>query len=396
MLLAFAAVHKVTLVETMAELVDHLFDRIDRATERAWIEVYILRDGKFADELECRLAAAARRGVDARILYDGLGSHKLRRGFVDRCRKDGIQTRVYRPLLRSLLDWKIFPRDHGRIFVVDGCGYTTGAAFSDEWLPRRRGGEGWHDASAAIEGPCVDDLARMFQMRWREDQPKRGRARRLSRSCEHGDIEILADAPADGLEILDRYIDRIRAARSRVWIENAYFFPPRLFVDALADAAKRGVDVRVIVPRRTDLRSVRWAASAEYEEWLARGIRIFEFLPRVLHSKAAVIDDDWATVGSLNVDVASLRWGNEVNLVVKDERFVEQTAALLEHDFASSEELAPGVQENKSFAWRLLCATTRKMLRLYEKRWLRLLDAPDGRSLLTSRDGAPDRALPSG
>src|SRR5687768_1519386 len=115
MLLGFPAVHKVTLVETMAELVEHLWDRIDRATERAWIEVYILRDGRFADELECRLAAAAKRGVDARILYDGLGSHKLRRGFVNRCLKDGVETRVYRPLARSLLEGKIFPRDHGRI-----------------------------------------------------------------------------------------------------------------------------------------------------------------------------------------------------------------------------------------------------------------------------------------
>jgi cardiolipin synthase A/B len=394
MLLGFAAGHKamheITLVETMAELVDHLFSRIDRARERAWIEVYILRDGRFADELECRLAAAARRGVDARILYDGLGSHKLRRGFVDRCRAHGVQTRVYRPLVRSVLEGKIFPRDHGRIFIVDGCGYTTGAAFADEWLPRRRGGEGWHDASAAIEGPCVDELARMFELRWSEE---RRAPHRLSRACQHGDVEILADAPADGLEILDRYIDRIRTARSRVWIENAYFFPPRIFVDVLAEAAERGVDVRVIVPRKTDLRAVRWAASAEYEEWLARGIRLFEFLPRVLHSKAAVIDDDWATVGSLNVDVASLRWGNEVNLVVKDDRFVQQTAALLEHDFAASEELRPGVQRNRSWAWRALCATARKALRIYEKRWLHLLDAPDGRSLAIAASSM--RRLPS-
>jgi phosphatidylserine/phosphatidylglycerophosphate/cardiolipin synthase-like enzyme len=181
-----------------------------------------------------------------------------------------------------------------------------------------------------------------------------------------------------------------------VWIENAYFFPPRPFVDALAEAAQRGVDVRVIVPRRTDLRSVRWAACAEYEDWLARGIRLFEFLPRVLHSKAAVIDDDWATVGSLNANVASLRWGNEVNLVVKNERFVRQTAALLEHDFGSCEELAPGAQRSKSWAWRLLCTVARTAMRSYEKRWLRLLDAPDGKSLLTSPDGAPGRALSSG
>jgi cardiolipin synthase len=395
-LLGFALVHKVTLVETMAELVDHLFERIDRATKRAWIEVYILRDGRFADELECRLAAAARRGVDARILYDGLGSHALRRGFIARCHAHGVKTRVYRPLWRSLFDGRIFPRDHGRIFVVDGCGYTSGAAFSDEWLPRRRGGEGWHDASAAIEGPCVDDLARMFEMRWSEDRPKRGRSRRLSRSCEHGDVEILADAPADGLEILDRYVDRIRTARERVWIENAYFFPPRLFIDALTGAAERGVDVRVIVPRHTDLRSIRWAATAEVDEWMERGIRLFEFLPRVLHSKAAVIDDDWATVGSLNVDVASLRWGNEVNLVVENRRFVEQTATLLRHDFSACEELAPGVLARKSWPKRALCITAAKVLRLYERRWLHLLDAPDGRALLTSRGDGPDRAHASG
>src|SRR5690606_9992180 len=126
------------------------------------------------------------------------------------------------------------------------------------------------------------------------------------------------------------------AARHRVWIEHAYFFPPTPLLMCLADAAARGVDVRLVMPARSDVRSVQWAARGEYERWSALGIHIFEYGRHMLHGKATVVDDDWASIGSFNVNLITLRFASEINLFVHAPRFVDALARQIERDAAAS------------------------------------------------------------
>jgi cardiolipin synthase A/B len=359
--------HEVELIETMDEMIDLVFRDIENARRRAWVAAYIVRDDKLGTELARRLAAARARGVDARLLFDALGSKETPDAFVRRVEETGVEVRRYRPLVASLLAGRFFPRDHGRAVVIDDHGYTSGAAWGDEWLPRRHGGEGWHDASARVTGPCVDELASMFDLRWKEAVSLSAPPERIDATCSYDDVEILADAPQNGLTILSRYVDRVKRARTRVWLENAYFFPPRSLLDALAAAAARGVDVRVVCPGKTDLPSVRWAARGEYESWIARGIRVFEFMPRILHSKAAVIDDDWATVGSLNLNVITLWVVNELNLVVHERAFCADVVRYFEHDLSRSKEILPGQTRRRSLLRHALCVILARAFRFWER-----------------------------
>ncbi|MGK4003516.1 phospholipase D-like domain-containing protein [Sorangium sp. So ce1036] len=220
--------------------------------------------------------------------------------------------------------------------VIDGAGYVGGAAWADEWLPREQGGGGWHEVCSRVAGPCVTDMAGVFERRWMLADEAAGRSFDYWTGGVYDDVEFITDAPAPPPLIYERHLERVRAARRRVWIENAYFCPPRGLERELMDAARRGIDVRIIVPRDSDLPSVRRASLARCRSWLESGLQIYEFLPSMLHSKFAVIDDDWATVGTFNMNPTSLRCVSEANLIVKQPTFVRDAALLFERDVERS------------------------------------------------------------
>ncbi|WP_437323111.1 phospholipase D-like domain-containing protein [Sorangium sp. So ce381] len=321
----------------MKWVLESLLDDIARARERIWISTYIYRNDLMGRRFADAFASAARRGVDVRLLYDALGSHTTPAAFFEDMRARGIRARAYRPLGAVLRGGALFPREHSRIVVIDGAGYVGGAAWADEWLPRDEGGDGWHEVCSRVMGPCVTDMARAFECRWMLADEAAGRSFDYWTGGVYDDVEFITDAPTPPAVIYERHLERVRAARRRVWIENAYFCPPRGLERELIDAARRGIDVKIIVPRDSDLPALRHASLARYASWLENGLQIHEFLPSMLHAKLAVIDDDWATVGTFNVNPTSLRWVSEANLIVKQPAFVRDAARLFEQDLGRSE-----------------------------------------------------------
>ena len=366
------AAHCLQLLPGSRRILEVIMRDIARARRRVWIETYILRDDRLGRRLAESLAAARSRGVDVRVLYDALGSKETGAAFFADLREAGIEARPYRPLSIALLSGAPLLRDHARVLVIDEHGYTGGAAWGDEWLPVSEGGEGWHDVCVRATGPCVEDLARSFTRRSNEaddlaishDASERDVTRR------YPDLDVVSDATGRPYRIQEAYLEAIGRARSRIWIENAYFFPTRRMRRALYEAAGRGVDVKVIVPKHTDLPSVRWAARGEYERWIARGIGIHEYVPTVAHSKFALVDADWATVGTFNANVASLRWANEVSLFVHDPAFVSQVAALFERDLTQSERVHPGSTQKDGLFGRARNWLASRVFRLLEPRGL--------------------------
>ncbi|WP_104983303.1 phospholipase D-like domain-containing protein [Sorangium cellulosum] len=373
----------------MTMVLESLLDDIARARDRIWISTYIYRNDRMGHRFADAFADAVRRGVDVRLLYDALGSHATPEAFFEDMRARGIRARAYRPLRTVLRGRALFPREHSRIVVIDGAGYVGGAAWADEWLPRDQGGGGWHEVCSRVVGPCVTDMQRAFECRWMLADDPGGRSFDYWTGGVYDDVEFITDAPKPPAVIYERHLERVRAARRRIWIENAYFCPPRGLERELMEAARRGIDVKIIVPRDSDLPSIRHASLARYPSWLDSGIQIYEFLPSMLHSKFAVIDDDWATVGTFNVNPTSLRWVSEANLIVKQPAFVRDAALLFERDMARSEAICLSALPEQSPLARLRNALWSLSLDLLEPRYASVAAARE----LGDREGGLLQAL---
>jgi len=330
--------HAITLLPGMESVLQAIIGDVDAARTRVSVETYIYRDDKLGRMFADVLARAAARGVRTRLLYDPLGSEQTSPDFFVELRSRDIDARPYRPA-DVLMVPGTFPRDHSRVVVVDENAYTGGAAWGDEWLPLVQGGKGWHDVCLRLKGPCVEDFGRLFEQRWREALGDPVVPVDLTTGNKYPDVELVGDTPGTGNLVYDRHRRMIQRARRRVWIENAYFFPPAALMRDLYAAAARGVDVQVILPGETDLPILKRAARAEFRTWLDRGLGVFEFQKGMVHSKFAVIDDDWCTIGTFNANPTSTGLANEVNVFVFDPAFVARVARLFEADRQLSREV---------------------------------------------------------
>jgi len=336
------AKHALTLLPGMEAMLTSIARDVDAARSRVSVETYVYKGDKLGQSFADALARAAARGVPTRLLYDPLGSQETDPAFFEELRARGIETRAYRPPINVLRGKaSLWPRDHSRVIVVDGYAYTGGAAWSEDWLPAARGGEGWHDVCLRAEGPVVEDFWMLFEQRWREASGEIATPSDFSTDRKYPDLELMGDSPEGRARVYNRFREVVQRAKHRVWIENAYFFPPYGLLGDLYDAAARGVDVQIIVPGRTDLPSIQRAARAEMPQWLAGGMRLWEYGLCVLHAKIAVVDDDFCTVGTFNINPTSLGFVNEVCLFVRDTGFVRRVADL----FLSDRELSTAITQ---------------------------------------------------
>lgn len=314
---------------------------IEAAEHEILIESYILRDDGTGLELKDRLAAARERGVRVCVLADAIGSFGTASRYWKELESHGVEVRLFHRLLPH--PWYQFIRDHRKIVVVDRrIAFVGGMNIADEYGSSRRAPDGlWRDTHVRVEGTAAQELAVVFAEGWH-----RAGGRRLEFPAieprDDGDprVLVLDSRPGRGhAETASVLAAILAAARRTAWITNAYFAPPRAAVRAMADAVRRGVDVRLLLPGPTDIPILRHAGHGYYEALLARGIRIFEYQPAVLHAKTLVADDYVAVVGSSNLDFRSFRYNAECNLVILDEEFAGQLAAAFETDLENAVEI---------------------------------------------------------
>jgi cardiolipin synthase A/B len=322
-------VHAIRLLE-MPAFVESVLRDLDKAQRRVLIEAYIFRSDRFARMIGERLVRAARRGVEVRLLFDASGSRAGDPEYFHRLARRGVHVRAYRRA--GLLLGRLSPaiRDHSRILVVDTAAYTGGHAWADPWLPRALGGGGWHDLSCRVVGPVVEDFSTLFEERWREAMGSPPVD--YDTSDRYPDVRLLSDGPAGTPLLQEAFVDSFRRARRRIWIENAYFYPATSYLAALVGAARRGVDVRIIVPARSNVPMVARAARAAYGPWLRAGLNVYEYVPSLLHGKVALVDEAWCTIGSFNANPTSIRLSIELSLVCYDPALSAALAAQLRKD----------------------------------------------------------------
>jgi cardiolipin synthase len=300
------------------------------------LESYIFKDDRAGKIMADALMDAARKGVEVRVLVDGTGS-KFSGPLLDRMRKAGVDARVYRPIRPWTLH-KIARRTHRKILVVDGIiSFTGGFCIADSWLGDARNPKEWRDMMVRATGPVSAQMQAIFSEDWTfttgellagdKFYPRiapQGEIMAQAIKISHGDSSSLATM---------LYFVAIQSARKSIHIQNAYFVPTRQIRESLIQAAKRGVDVRIMVPgRHIDEPLVRMASRRHYGELLTAGVRIFEYNRTMMHSKDAVIDGLFSTIGSINFDARSTHENAEESLAFYDRGFGARLEAVFAED----------------------------------------------------------------
>jgi cardiolipin synthase len=331
-----------------------MLQAIDAARHYVLLEMYLVSSGAITTRFIEAFTQAAQRGVRVCLVLDGFGALGLTRADRRRLQAAGVQLRFFNPLrLRNRLHNLL--RDHRKLLLTDGqTAFVGGAGLTDDFAPGAPDGM-WRELMVEISGPVVADWQRAFARTWRRCGPPLGLA-------DPPPCALHADGAAGRLSLSEARqrsvlangaVQRIERANSRAWIMSAYFVPSRRFRKALRRAARRGVDVRLLVPgARTDHPWVRQAARRFYGKMLRNSVKIFEYQPRMLHAKM-VLCDDWVSIGSSNLDRWSFRWNLEANQEIADARVADDAAALFEADFAVSRALSRRYWHRRAWLDRL-------------------------------------------
>jgi cardiolipin synthase len=318
-----------------------MHEAIREATREVLLESYILKDDGTGRRFADALAAAVARGVRVCVLADFFGSYATHARFWTRMRKKGIEVRLFNPIFPHVFLQPF--RDHRKILVVDRrVAFTGGMNIGDEYGSSRRSRVGpWRDTHARVEGTTAWEMATVFGEAWHRAGGSPMRFEPLERNPSTPVRVLTLDArPGRGHGETAAALEAIAAASRRtLWITNAYFAPKRRAVNLLGDAARRGVDVRVLLPGRTDVPLVRHAGHGYFADLLDRGVRVFEYGAAILHAKTAVADEIVSFVGSSNLDFRSFHFNGECNWVIFDAEVGRAFAAAFEDDLTRSVEI---------------------------------------------------------
>jgi cardiolipin synthase A/B len=312
------------------------------AAER-WVhfENYIIRDDRTGRRFADALAERARAGVQVRVLYDALGSFGTSRRFWHGLTQAGVEVRAFHPLL-SADPLDLLSRDHRKLLVTDGrWAMVGGLCVGDDWAgDPSRGRRPWRDTMVAVCGPAASALDRAFGRIWeRVGAPLQpDELASDSAACGTSSVRVVAGIP--GRARVYRAVQLLVAgAAERLWITDAYLVAPALLYASLLDAAKGGVDVRLLVPGTSDLPVLRHMTRTGYRELLRAGVRIFEYQGPMIHAKTMLVDRRWGRVGSSNLNVSSLLANHELDLVAECEDLNAELAAQFRRDLTSSHEI---------------------------------------------------------
>jgi cardiolipin synthase A/B len=335
--------NRITLLENGEGYYPRVFAAIAGARHEVYLETFIVFDDKVGRELQQVLIQAARNGAAVHMLVDGWGSPDIGAGILPPLLDAGVQVRAYEPL-RGMFARRInvFRRMHRKIVVVDGeVAFVGGINYSIDHLAEF-GPLAKQDYSIEIRGPLVQQIRAFCRAALHTPQPRghawRWRRRREAREPQatHAQREagaaalVTRDNDQHRRDIELQYRAALRLARHRAVIANAYFFPGWRLLKDLRRAARRGVRVDLIVQGEPDIAFVRFAAKMLYAHLLRAGVRVYEYCERPFHGKVAVVDDEWATVGSSNLDPLSLALNLEANVVVRDSAFASVLRARLD------------------------------------------------------------------
>ncbi len=350
-----------------------LFDGIAQAQHSIIVATYIFDFDHLGKHLIDLLGAARDRGLTVQVLLDGVGSMASAAQVVESIAARKIDVRIYHPLPWQPLNYsfalrksnwlanfiscslKINQRHHAKVCIVDQQYLWTGSQnISVNHLTRERGGHGWHDYGVRVSGSAVATIANVFEDFWHYRKPRFGKG---------VFVHYLNNITSLMRRRKNRLLtDKIDSAQEFVWIINPYFSPTRSIVRALKDASQRGVDVRIIVPNKSDIEFFPLLTAMYYAELIKAAVRVFEYLPSILHAKL-LMADDFRLIGSTNLNHRSLLHDIEFDIVLDSDPIKSQTRASFLRDQAQCREVTP--DDLTLFGWRRLLGWVPWLLRYW-------------------------------
>jgi cardiolipin synthase len=355
---AFVGGNRIELLQDGPRTYEAMFEAISRARHHVNLESYILEPEGPGEEFAQRLAERARAGVRVNVLYDSFGCLRTPGAFFERLRAHGANACEYNPVARlgHVLGRALHLRDHRKLMVVDGRmgfigGINISAVYSSGSSPiaRRRADEGppgkpgWRDTHLRVEGPVVAQLQRLFIRHWVRHAAPRLEGSGWFPALEPAGTQVAALAACDAGRRRNPFyralLSAIDAAQERVFLTTAYLVPTRRLLRALVHAARRGVEVRLLLPGISDFWAPLAAGRSHYGRLLRAGVHLHERHDTLLHAKTCVVDGLWTTVGSSNLDWRSFLHNAEANLVVLDDGLAHEMERAYADDLARATEI---------------------------------------------------------
>jgi cardiolipin synthase len=345
------------------EIFPSMLDGIRSAEQTITFETFIYWSGEIGEQFASALSEKARSGVAVHVLLDWVGCKKMDHRYLSELRQAGAEVVQYhKPHWTGL--GRMNNRTHRKLLIIDGrTGFTGGVGIAEEWTGHAQDEKHWRDTHFRVEGPVVGHMQAVFMDNWIKATgnvlhgPKYfpaikplppgdasdGVAHMFSSSPTHG---------ADDMELM--YLMAITAASRSIDLASAYFVPDGLAINALVEAARRGVKVRIVTPgKRIDTHTVREASRACWGDLLAAGIEIHEYQPTMFHCKLLVVDEFLVSVGSTNFDSRSFKLNDEANLNIYDREFARRQSAIFDADIEKSQQVTYEAWLNRP-AWEKL------------------------------------------
>ena len=334
----------VTILQNGDAFFPAMLEAIRAARDSINFETYTFEPDEIGLQFIEAFKERARAGVEVRLLIDGFGGLKLRKRYRDDLQKAGVKVQRFRPFaLRNLV--RMYRREHRRATVIDGrVGFTGGAAISKKWKGNVTNTHEWRDSMTRVTGPMVAGIQSAFVENWVYCTSEVIVGPRFFPRLDPGPGPCglsIVSSPSDSMQPIRLlfWLSFINAHK-RLWISNSYFIPDARLRRAVIDRARKGVDVRVLVPgNHTDAVPVQAAGQSYYEELLEAGVRVFEYQPAMMHAKTVVIDGSWSIVGSANMDERSMELNEENVLGISDQDFAESIERGLLEDYGRSREI---------------------------------------------------------
>jgi cardiolipin synthase len=348
--------NKVTLLQDGPDTYKSLYAAMAAAKTSINMESYIFEDDEVGQRFASELKAAAARGVAVNLIYDSVGSLHTPKAFFDDLAAHGVATLQFNPIdpLKARGRWSVNKRDHRKLTVIDGrtafvgginiSSVYSGGSFSRSSKNDRPGQEvPWRDTDLRIDGPAVADFQKLFVDTWtRQKGQPMAPVDYFPQVERQGDVVVRAiggTSTEPSSQIYATLVSAVRSASSSILLANAYFDPDPQLLQAIADAARRGVDVQLLLPSVSDSWVVLAAGRRKYGELLEAGVKIYERQGALLHSKTTVIDGVWTAVGSTNLDWRSFLHNDEIDAIVLSASFGDQMRAAFQADLAQSQQL---------------------------------------------------------
>jgi len=300
-----------------------LIEDISKAIHNVILETFIFDKDHLGDRIALSLEQAARRGIHVQVMVDGAGSPLWTTNYAKRLEKAGVNTRVFHPFPWQLWNWsrsvvklpwilkiiylllKSNSRNHRKVCIIDNkIAYIGSANISKCHLSQEAGGNNWRDTAVRLTNTDLNSLVEAFNSAWSHRSIKE-RLREIFQHMRQDPIIRLNYSRHRRRILYKNLLRQITNCKKRIWITNAYFVPDNFLLRRLKEAARKGIDVRILLPRKSDVFVMPWASSTFYFSLLKEGVRIFEYLPSMLHAKSIIIDN-WTSIGSTNLNHRSL------------------------------------------------------------------------------------------